>query len=328
MRTNILFFLIQTQARHWTLTIYDDAEVDKFIKHTETSFVSFSYQQEVCPKTGKVHLQAYCGYEKPVRFNQLKAIWPTAHIEMARMHTKAFEYCQKPESRLEGGLSGCSEPPKKGGIGGEWDRLVARIKEGATYDQLFDEFPKLVATCDSGVRKHYERFNPKFGTKCIERVVILYGPPGTGKSSTVIKAIGDRPYHQLMHGKWFDGYNYEEILWIDDLQPNTISRAALLQLMEHGSLRMEIKGGTTMTYFKEIYITSNWDPNEWFPEKDEERMRTRAQAVIRRAKVMRVDSEECVTVTASLGNTSLDLLEKKQQSILGWMTKDRERDRD
>lgn len=98
--------------------------------------------------------------------------------------------------------------------------------------------------------------------------------------------------------------------------------------MELGDFRMEVKGGTVRVNIKELYITSNWHPNEWFPEKDNSMMKERAQAVIRRAEVAEVTHEGVVTVTASLGNTTLEKLKERQVTILDWMKADRARDRD
>lgn len=320
------FLQVNTQARHWLLTIFDKNEQQAFIDK-KRDYKFFSYQDEKCPDTGKEHLQAYCGFEKPIRFNQLKKWWPTAHIEMARNFKHAFEYCLKEETRLPGGRHECSSLPSAGG-GSEWACAVDYIKSGKSWYDLIDEFPGLYATKEAGLRKLFERHH-KFDVNPIERCVIIFGPPGTGKTHTVKSSVGDRPYFRIWNGKWFDGYEYESIIWIDDFQPNAINRAGLLQLMETGDFRMEVKGGSTRVNVKEIYITSNWHPEDWFPEKEELLMKERAQAVIRRATTIHCPrDEEPVTVTAALGNTSLELLEGRKDKITSFFTKDRQRDRD
>lgn len=325
MNSNI--FSPQGQARHWLLTIFNAKEIENFIKQTEKDFKFWSYQEEECPKTGKIHLQAYFGVDKPIRFKTVKEWFPTAHIEVARSIKQAFAYCQKEETRRVGGLRGHSDAEPSYGGGGGWHAYKESCKRGLSWWDITDEHVDLYAKHEGGCRKLYERFR-QFDAKPIKLVVILFGPPGLGKSSTVEAAIGGREHFRMAHGKWWDGYAYEKIVWIDDFHPGSISRAGLLQLMELGDFRMEVKGGTCRVNIEELYITSNWHPEEWFPEKDDSMMKERAQAVIRRAEVKHVTEDGAVTVTASLGNTTLEKLAEQQQNLLKWMKKDREREHD
>jgi len=230
----------------------------------------------------------------------------------------AFDYCLKPESRKGEGKTGRSDGRPNGAGGGGWDGLVARTKEGGSWSELIREFPRLYATYPGGVRRLYE-FNSGLVEQPIKfdgiKSVILYGPPGTGKTTSVRGLIDGRPFYRLTHGKWFGNYGYERILWIDDFQPKQMVRAWLLQLMESGRLLAEEKGGHVTVDVDEVYITSNYHPNEWYPEQSKKLAEERGDAILRRADVQYVTAEG-VSGIESLCNTTRDSVKRNQDSIL------------
>lgn len=260
-------------------------------------------------------------FDKQTRFKEIKRLFPTAHLEMAAHPEKAWLYCQKPETRLPDGRRGCSSTgPKQRGGPNPWAALRDRIRTGASWDVLTDEFVELYARYESGMRKLYEQHLTYDKLKPIERVVILFGPPDTGKSFTVESFIGGRPHFRCVHGKWFDGYAYERILWIDDFQPLQFMRSHLLQLLGEGHFRAEIKGGMVTVHVEEIYITSNFPPETWYPEKEESLQLERSHALYRRARVGRCDkptelnpTPEAVVWIESVGNTGPTLSEEQRK---------------
>lgn len=169
----------------------------------------------------------------------------------------------------------------------------------------------------------------------------IFGPPGVGKSSTVelmmSETLGhtareDEDYFRVANGKWFDGYNYQKIIWIDDLAPNQFVRSHLLQLMETGRFRSEIKGGFVMINITHMYITSNWAPREWFSRKphlkltDDELKKWKEDEEMRAAAVTRrcnlIDMRYGVPEITSMGNTMpIDVVRRNQTSVISWLKK-------
>lgn len=338
------------------MTVYQDHEKAAF-KHLVKDAVCYSWQDELCPKTGRKHLQGYVGFDKQIWFTTLKRRLPTAHIEVALDPARAYEYCRKEETRDPAGESDCSGRGPDHKVASSWDAAYRYFLGGGSYADSRGLFPKLYATQDSGLRKlfelaleHRERGGPddglvggdvdvgdglgKRGRRSISRCVIIWGPPGTGKSSSVEQLINGREHFRMANGKWFDGYAYERILWMDDFHPGQVNRAMLLQLMESGHFRAEVKGGMTLVHIDELYITSNWDPLTWFPEEDKELMKERGFAVVRRAEVIHVQPAGGLEITP-VGNTvSTGVVKEVSKKITDHFkpkpgtVKERERDRE
>ena len=59
-------------------------------------------QQEKCPKTGRLHIQACIGYKDAKTFSKIKKMFRGAHIEMSRDPRAAWDYCGKEDTRVDG----------------------------------------------------------------------------------------------------------------------------------------------------------------------------------------------------------------------------------
>lgn len=321
-------------AKHWCLTVFDNEEA-AWLNSAPVNCLYWSYQQEVCPGTDRVHWQVYLGFEKKMTFVALKKIFPTAHVEVAMKPSKAFAYALKEESRLEGGVTGRSKqgPPEQGEAAGgkkrpEAEALAEYFEDGGHLKEAKRKYIGMWSRSPAAMLRIFEECSPSVKIPDVPpEVVILWGPPGTGKSSTAKLMFGDEPYFRLTIGKWADGYMYEKNIFLDDMSPNLVPRAQLLVLMESGWARWEVKGGTQMVIASKVIITSNYNPLEWFPgadKEDKEKMHERGMAVVRRATVMFVgpDGVEAAPPPPHfLGNTIPESVRTNQQTILKFLAK-------
>lgn len=61
------------------------------------------WQLELCPTTGKKHVQGYVVYSQERTFKTMKKLFPGAHVEKARSSDGAcYKYCTKEETRHSG----------------------------------------------------------------------------------------------------------------------------------------------------------------------------------------------------------------------------------
>jgi hypothetical protein len=93
---------------------------------------------------------------------------------------------------------------------------------------------------------------------------VYHGPPGTGKTR---KALEENKEYYLLDNSggpvWFDGYEGEETLVIDDFY-GWIKYNFILRLLDGHPCRLPIKGGFTYAGWTTVIITSNVHPDSWY----------------------------------------------------------------
>lgn len=67
--------------------------------------------------------------------------------------------------------------------------------------------------------------------------------------------------------QWFDGYFDQRIVIIDDFR-GEYPLPLLLKLLDRYPMRVPVKGGFTNWAPTKVYITSNVQPEFWYPEAD------------------------------------------------------------
>lgn len=119
----------------------------------------------------------------------------------------------------------------------------------------------------------------------IERVVhVFWGRTGTGKSRKAWGEAGMDAYPKDPRTKFWDGYNGQRKVVIDEFR-GSIDISHMLRWLDRYPVIVEVKGSSTCLVADEIWITSNLDPNLWYPELDSE---TRS-ALLRRLQIVYFD---------------------------------------
>lgn len=202
---------------------------------------------EVCPDTGRQHYQGFVILKSPQRLNAAKTIIGASkecHLEKKRgSRDQARDYCHKECSK---------EAPAF-----EWGQFDANTMESLfkkPLGELKSDYPEFYCRYYRGL----ERLQPK-GPKWRDvQVHVLWGESGSGKTRQVMELDDvykiDPPY------KWWDGYEGESILLIDDFQEGDIPNGELKHLLDGYRHRLETKGSHLWALWTKIYITSNYNP--------------------------------------------------------------------
>lgn len=281
---------MNTRARHWSFTINNPTSNDWTLVDKLVPQCSYLRAQPEKGEDGTAHIQGCCGMHNPLYFSTMKKALPRAHIEMTKHPHFAWDYCHKEESRQPGKCitHGERPMPKTAGLKQNQWKAYQTYAADHTWLECFDNWPELVHK-QGAMRSIFERkFNPN---EVIEKqVTCFWGPPGSGKTMSVLRLIDKEPYFRSNNGKWFDGYAYEDVLFLDDFgsPSNKLPRNLLLQLLDRGTVRMEVKGGSTLVRASRIYITSNYSPNEWY-EQEEKKLADPGAAVMRRMTTYHTD---------------------------------------
>lgn len=259
--------------RRWLVTIYPDyPEVDcQWSEFPDERIRYMRWQVEECPSSHRRHIQLYIELKSPQRMSFLrKALgFPNLHAEGARgSREECDNYCSKDESRVHGPYTlGVFE---NGGQGHRTDlqRVATRIIEGGSVPEVAMEFPVQYIKFNRGIRSlaaiRDQESSKKFrSVECF----VHYGVAGSGKTrfawetySATGLFILDQPSNGTL---WFDGYEGEDVILIDDFY-GWIKWGMLLRLLDGYPVRLPIKGSHSWASWTKVIITSNDPPNTWY----------------------------------------------------------------
>jgi len=259
-------------AKHWCFTI-NNPEGELSLSDALMEKLQYIVWQLEQGAEGTRHLQGYLQLKEKARLTALKRYWPTAHLEVARGTPAQNKiYCTKPETRVEG-------PWERGTlVGGKGTRtdlhdLGASINAGKKLREVARDTPELVIRYARGIQT-LESVVSRVAAEGEVRdpyVYVLWGAPGTGKTLLPHSLYSEADlftYHLIPGGhQWFDGYDGQPVLIIDDFT-GWVPFRTLLMWLDRYPLRLEVKGGFTYARWHRVFITSNRPPEEWYHDAD------------------------------------------------------------
>lgn len=110
---------------------------------------------------------------------------------------------------------------------------------------------------------------------------VFWGPTGTGKSRRAWEEAGMDAYCKDPRSKFWCGYQIQENVILDEFRGG-IDISHLLRWLDRYPCRVEIKGSSKPLRAVKYWITSNLNPDYWYPECDFETL----QALKRRLEVV------------------------------------------
>jgi hypothetical protein len=170
-------------------------------------------------ESGTRHYQGFIVFKNRKLFTQVKELCPEAHWESTNgTYQQAADYCKKDSQFVEEGTLP-EQPQKKGSKAGgkatkdKWRFISDSAKKGDLHlidaehpKQFVNSYRNLVA-----IRKDFTTRLPDLPGVC---GVWYYGKPGVGKTR-LCSLKYPNAYLKRMN-KWFDGYNNEKVVVLDD----------------------------------------------------------------------------------------------------------------
>lgn len=220
---------------------------------------------EIAPETGKQHWQGFVIFKNGRTLSAVVKEYKGIHWEVCKGTAEQnMEYCKK-----EGKFEEHGEAPMKPGQRADQKRIGDMVKEGYSDKEMLEENACAWVHCYKGVREARKVLYPKPKRNWEMDVRIYWGCSGAGKTRAAHDEFGESIYVKGK-GKWWDGYDGEETVLIDDFDPNNcfnIEFDCYLKLLDRYPMKVEVKGGYEEFTSKRIIITSNFDPELWFAEK-------------------------------------------------------------
>lgn len=265
---------------------------------------------EVCPDTGRLHFQGFCVFNSNKRLTALKKINAGAHWTLCNgTASQNREYCIKGGDFTEWGDLPATREQRALADKEKWADVIRSAKEGTCEQEYPGEFVRYNTTL-----KRMNRVKPKDLEEFCG--VWYWGPTGTGKSRAARLDFPD--YYLKQKTKWWDGYDGEETVLIDDITPShKFLGEKLLNWCDIYYINAEIKGGNILIRPKRVVVTSNFSIDEVFgvdPDVDMDALRRRFSIVrhfptrYKRDCDIELPAEECVFV-----ETPDDILERTSE---------------
>lgn len=274
------------QSKYWMFTQnFKDREVVQ--PEFDPEVVQFAvWQHEKGDQEGTDHLQGYVELKKRCRITGARKLlprpaslspeegWHEGHWEVRKGNQEqAIEYCTKEDTREDGPwrFGEQTERDPDGAQGQRSDLIILRDavrNKRSAYDMLNDDevavtllkHPRAFALAQQAFQSQQNR---NFRTL---ETTVLWGPTGTGKTRKAMAWGSDEQQvfkWNPCNPEWWDGYNGEEILVIDEFY-GQLKPSRMLQLLDGYVCRLPIKGGFHYAAWKTVIITSNKNPDEWY----------------------------------------------------------------
>lgn len=261
------------RSRNFTFTHnnYENTDVED---NLECRYIV--YGKEVGKKCGTPHLQGFVCFQTMKSKKQVIKLMPGCHIEVARDAVAAIEYCKKDGDVTERGEPPCSRAEKGAKEKRRWDEIHQAAEEG----RFEDIDPEIRVKYDCNIERIRGRALKRRKLEDTEQVhEWYYGASGTGKSR---KARTENPLAYLkMCNKWWDGYEDEDVVLIEDLDKNHSVLCHHLKIWaDRYPFRAEMKGSGAVIRPGKIIVTSNYSPEEiWSEAQDLEPIRRRFRCI-------------------------------------------------
>jgi len=224
--------------------------------------VYMKYGQEVGSE-GTPHLQGLVVFKSPKSQSAARKALSGCHVEVMRSLQASLEYVGKDGVVTERGV--CPMSPKEKGVKGK--EYYQNILDLAAADRISEIDPQAQLQYRSAIRGIRDDASKKRKFQDTEAEMLwYYGPSGTGKSR---KARQENPDAYLkMCNKWWDGYEGEECVLIEDLDVKHDVLGHHLKIWaDRYPFLAEYKGGAKKIRPLRIIVTSNYHPSDiWLLE--------------------------------------------------------------
>ncbi|AXH77830.1 MAG: putative viral replication protein [Cressdnaviricota sp.] len=212
---------------------------------------------------GTRHYQGYVVMNGQRTLRVMKTLLTRAHLEARRgTHQQAADYCKKDGQYWEHGQLPMSAADKNKCM---WRNMIEWAEKGE-LDKIKEEYPSF-----------YLRYLEKFRSLSRPTLSILpelenewwWGATGTGKSR---KLWADYPAHYAKQlNKWWDGYDGEDVVAIEEWAPKNECTASLLKIWaDRYPFPAEVKGGKLNRIRpRKLIVLSNYSPEQCFGQEED-----------------------------------------------------------
>lgn len=228
-------------SKTWKFTDFDMTK-RKFYEVCDCNVIAFG--EEICPSTGRKHIQGHVSFKRAYRLYALKKLSSTAHWSIAK--------CEDFNYELKGDDVHIRDNRKKKGERTDWQEIKQKIIEGTSKRELALEFPSQYIRYSTGIEKFMDLVQTKTETSdydlesCCKHLGlaplgdaytnIVIGPSGCGKTQFAL-AHFKNPFicSHIDDLKEFSVEN--DGIVFDDMDFKHLPRTAQIHLVDYDNTR-------------------------------------------------------------------------------------------
>lgn len=246
-----------TRVRAWLFTL-NNPKVDEDPRKWGASYVVWQKEKG---DEGTIHYQGYCYFKVAKTLAGVKKVNARAHWEVRKgSHSQAKAYCSKQETREEGPWEEGVEPSQ--GARSDLSGIKEKLDTGATLAEVASQDFSTWAKYRGAFREYKMLVTKPRNFKSV--VYVVCGETGVGKSRWAADKWPNAYWKS--HGQWWDSYDGQEVVIIDEFY-GWLTYSFMLRLLDRYPLLVEVKGGSVPFVSKVVVIISNKDPAEWYDSK-------------------------------------------------------------
>ncbi|GAC77769.1 replication protein [uncultured marine virus] len=220
-----------------------------FVDLSKKSGISYMVMgREHCPTTQRLHFQGYIHFKNAKTLKATRRWFGLDRISLFIAKGNDIqneEYCSKENKVLEVGK------PIKQGKRNDITRAIEIINSTGKMSEVLNEVHNYQACRHAELYLKYCDKNP---IRHDLQVINYWGETNQGKTYKVYDE--NEEVYRPINYKWWDGYDGQEVVILDDIRKDFCKFHELLNLLDIYPLRVEFKGGSRQLKAKKIYITT------------------------------------------------------------------------
>ncbi len=211
-------------------------------------------------ESGTPHIQGLICFKNSRSFKSVHKDLFKSHLESMRgTHKQASDYCKKDGDYFETGT--LPSPGKRSDIVRIVDYLKDEYQGNAT--QLMTDHPESTHRFYRFLDRIAVNVQPQRTTKT--KVIWIYGTTGTGKSHYAHEHYPHAYYKNLEESFW-ENYNGQEAIILEDLRPHHMRLSTLLRLMDKYPMQVKVKGASAQFRSEVVIVTSDRHPRDFYQD--------------------------------------------------------------
>ncbi len=274
-------------ARHWRFTIHqghliqgngDQNTIHTWFEYIKSQETIQGVRYLVCQKeqggnTEREHIQGYVYFSTKKRATTVGILFRCKHTAFQTVNGTPAEnraYCTKLDTRIKD-----TEPFEygdcPGGQGSKLKNVAASILNRGIVASI-NEYPETYLSHASGMHKlaNFYQIQQLRGKRRSEPVnlFVAWGEAGSGKTYWADNYDPPNTFtlpEQSTGGPtWFDGYEGEPTLVVQDFDKTVLNYRTLLRMCDETFHQFKIHGGYVIGQWDTIIITANDPPTDWY----------------------------------------------------------------